>query len=248
MPYTVDIGAVPYNEDCAQLGQTQNFDTINQMEVRLYRAAIIAVHGVPPEGVTLRSKANRHDFGTYRELVAEITDAAQDDPVATEYINKVEDGVPSWLSAGFAPPIQYGSDGTADLGGRTFDEIVRGAMMTTRARDDGSFFPKNNETLHGNLRAGFPELVPDCLKDSISGCETAEQTTDASAPCVLTVLTAIAGVIDMSNPDHPTFADSAADCLDELLRHEADIRALIARAEGYRTSCKSAPASQPQEG
>lgn len=56
------------------------------------------------------------------------------------------------------------------------------------------------------------------------------------APSILDVLTAIVGIIDMSNPDHPTFADSAADCLDELLRHEADIRALVDRAQAFRSA------------
>lgn len=52
-------------------------------------------------------------------------------------------------------------------------------------------------------------------------------------PCLLDVLKALVGFIDMSDPEHPSFADSAADCLDELLRHEADIRALLARAQTY---------------
>lgn len=47
---------------------------------------------------------------------------------------------------------------------------------------------------------------------------------------VVEVLQAVIGVIDMSDPDHPTFADSGADCLDELLRHNARIRALLATA------------------
>ncbi len=55
-----------------------------------------------------------------------------------------------------------------------------------------------------------------------------------SAPCIIDVLQAIVGVIDMSNPDHDSFADSAAYCLDELLRHEADLRALLARARSIR--------------
>lgn len=52
--------------------------------------------------------------------------------------------------------------------------------------------------------------------------------------CIIDVLQAIVGVIDMSNPEHETFRDSAADCLDELLRHEADVRALLARARSFQ--------------
>jgi hypothetical protein len=50
----------------------------------------------------------------------------------------------------------------------------------------------------------------------------------ARAPALLRLVRQIVHVLDMSDPDHPAFADSAADCLDELLRHEAPLRALIA--------------------
>ncbi len=50
----------------------------------------------------------------------------------------------------------------------------------------------------------------------------------ARAPAMLRLLRSVMDVIDMSDPEHPAFADSAADCLDELLRHEAALRALLA--------------------
>jgi hypothetical protein len=53
------------------------------------------------------------------------------------------------------------------------------------------------------------------------------------------VLQAIVGVIDMSDPEHSTFADSAADCLDELLRHNARIRALLGTAISARSIAES---------
>lgn len=49
----------------------------------------------------------------------------------------------------------------------------------------------------------------------------------ARAPAMLDLLAGIAGVIDMSDPEHATFADSAADCLDALLAHEGALRALL---------------------
>lgn len=45
------------------------------------------------------------------------------------------------------------------------------------------------------------------------------------------LLRAVAAVIDMSDPDHEAFADSAADCLDALLTHQADIRRVLAAIE-----------------
>jgi hypothetical protein len=33
MSYIIDIGGAPANEDCAQLGQTPDFETVNTFEV-----------------------------------------------------------------------------------------------------------------------------------------------------------------------------------------------------------------------
>lgn len=50
----------------------------------------------------------------------------------------------------------------------------------------------------------------------------------ARAPQMLMLLHHVAHVLDMSDPDHPVFADSAADCLEALLAHDAALRALLA--------------------
>jgi len=39
-------------------------------------------------------------------------------------------------------------------------------------------------------------------------------------------------VLDMSDPDHESFADSAADCLDTLLAHEQEIRRILTALAG----------------
>lgn len=60
---------------------------------------------------------------------------------------------------------------------------------------------------------------------------------------IANVLQAVVGVIDMSDPEHESYADSAADCLDELLRHDAPIRAALAAVSApgfintYRCPC-----------
>lgn len=56
----------------------------------------------------------------------------------------------------------------------------------------------------------------------------------ARAPTLLRLIEDVVHVLDMSDPDHPTFADSAADCLDALLGLEAPLRAMLAelRASG----------------
>ena len=56
----------------------------------------------------------------------------------------------------------------------------------------------------------------------------------ARAPTLLCLIEDVVHVLDMSDPDHPTFADSAADFLDALLDQEAPLRAILAelRASG----------------
>lgn len=53
---------------------------------------------------------------------------------------------------------------------------------------------------------------------------------------MLRLLNAVLGVCDMANPDSAYFADSAVDCLQELLLHEAEIRAVAAKAEAEQAA------------
>jgi hypothetical protein len=49
----------------------------------------------------------------------------------------------------------------------------------------------------------------------------------ARAPAMLRLLQAVAHVLDMSDPDHDAFVDSAADCLDALLAQQEPLRTLL---------------------
>mgnify|MGYP000999456394 CR=1 FL=1 len=44
MPHIFDLGGAPANEECAQLGQTIDFEAANTLEVMTYKLAIIARH------------------------------------------------------------------------------------------------------------------------------------------------------------------------------------------------------------
>jgi hypothetical protein len=57
------------------------------------------------------------------------------------------------------------------------------------------------------------------------------------APAMLRLLQAVAQVLDMSDPDHEAFADSAADSLDVLLQQQEPLRALL--GEVGLTQCQS---------
>lgn len=130
MRQVIDIGAAPANADCAQLGQTRDFATIN-----------------------------RHDFGNYLTLALEADDADLIDDRVIAYIEAVEDGLGSWLEAGFAPTIRYLAGGSATTDDRSFNDIVMGALRTTRPGEAGNWPVADFETLHTNLAAAFPVLA-----------------------------------------------------------------------------------------
>ena len=49
----------------------------------------------------------------------------------------------------------------------------------------------------------------------------------ARAPAMLRILQAVSRVLDMSDPDHEAFVDSAPACLDALLQQQEALRALL---------------------
>ncbi|MGF7156206.1 hypothetical protein [Novosphingobium gossypii] len=165
MTRVFQIGPAPLEEACAQLGCTPDFEDCNRLELTVYRAALIAKHGLPPEGVEIAARANRHDFGTYRELVAVIDARAQERPEAIAYVEAVQEGLRSWISAGFTAPITYNARAAPSDERRTAEDIVASAMMITRPAPGGTFFPSENETLHRNLLEAFPQWIPALLRE-----------------------------------------------------------------------------------
>ena len=154
---TYDLGGTPANEPCAQLGHTEDFSRINQLEVECYRAAITARFGPPPEGCTLAVLTNRHDFGTYYTLGLKVWEVARNEAVDA-YVAEVEGGLGSWIEAGFTAPVRY-DDGHSANAPRSLDEVILGAMMTTRPGPDGSLPVADFELLNGNLAAAFPQIA-----------------------------------------------------------------------------------------
>lgn len=153
----IDLGGAPANEDCAQLGHTPDFERLNRLEVATYRAAIIARFGPPPDGCVLLILTNRHDFGTYYTLGLKVdAGAARRDPAVGAYAETVENGLGSWIEAGFAAPVRY-DDGEAPKAERSsIDDIVMGALLATRPGPDGHFPVADFAILHRNLAAAYP--------------------------------------------------------------------------------------------
>lgn len=154
MSHIIDLGGAPANEDCAQLGQSPDFDTLNTLEVMAYKLAIIARHGMPPEGCKLTVHNNLHDFGCYRTLALRVED--EESEAVGAYAEAVEEGLGSWIEAGFTAPVDY-SGRSPVIERRDTAELVIGALLTTRPGPDGTFPIADFAILHGNLAAAFPE-------------------------------------------------------------------------------------------
>lgn len=153
----IDLGGAPANEDCAQLGHTPDFERLNRLEVAACRAAVIARFGPPPDGCALVPVTNRHDFGVYYSLGLKVDAGAyRRDPAVAAYAEAAQDGLGSWVEAGFAAPVRY-EDGSAPTVDRErIDDIVTGALLATRPDADGRFAIPDFETLHRNLAAAYP--------------------------------------------------------------------------------------------
>ena len=98
------IGPSPSDEDCAQIGITEGAQRLNRIECEAYIEALRKVYGDEPEGAYLESKAERHDFGSYREVVCYYDTDNRD---AALYAFKVESGLRTWEEAGMTAPVQY---------------------------------------------------------------------------------------------------------------------------------------------
>ena len=154
MAYDIDLGGAPANEHCALLGHTPDFSEVNRFEVFAYKLALIARYGTPPEGCALRGHDNHHDFGTYRTLMLHVTDDS--DGVVRAYATAIEEGLGSWIEAGFTPPVHY-DDGIAVIPRTDPCELVIAALLTTRPDHQGRLPVADFETLHRNLTTAFPQ-------------------------------------------------------------------------------------------
>lgn len=140
---TIGLGTTPCDEACAQTGVTANCVYLQHLECETYRAALIAVHGPPPAGVTLAIRAHRHDFGSYTELEERFDD---EDAAARDFAASIEDGLGRWIDAGFTAPVVY------DDGGRERPDTRRMAIDCVA----GGFATERETRTIAHLTAAYP--------------------------------------------------------------------------------------------
>lgn len=98
----LEIGPVPPEEDCEQVG-TEKYDPIHaRKECQAYIEALRKKLGNEPNGARLRIRSNPHDFGTYSEVAAYYD---ENNEQATDYAFKCEsEGPMTWAEVGMEKP------------------------------------------------------------------------------------------------------------------------------------------------
>jgi hypothetical protein len=83
------LGSSPSEESCIQVG-ANDYEYRAQAECRRFIRVIRDVVGPEPDGARLAVKANRHDLGTYYEVVCWY-----DDPYSESYALRCEEHAPT---------------------------------------------------------------------------------------------------------------------------------------------------------
>jgi hypothetical protein len=88
---TIEIGPVPCDENCEQVG-TDNYSAVKaRKECEIYKAQIERTFTIP-EGVFLKITSNPHDFGNYFEVVIKYDESNEK---AVEAAYHIEEQLPA---------------------------------------------------------------------------------------------------------------------------------------------------------
>jgi hypothetical protein len=88
----IDVGSVPCDEPCQQVGMPSYDGMKARKECRVYMHQLERVFGKPPGSARFRVAANNHDFGTYHSVEIRY-DATKGEEV--EYAYKVDGDCPA---------------------------------------------------------------------------------------------------------------------------------------------------------
>ena len=154
MPEYLPLGPGPTDEACASLGITPDFARLNALELAVYEAALIAVHGPPPGGTRFVIRHNRHDFGDYAELTLRLDTLS---PATIAYAKRVEPGLRTWIGAGFRAPVNYGEGpGHPRPQFAGAENAIISALVAARPNADGNFACAAFAETWRNLEPAYP--------------------------------------------------------------------------------------------
>jgi uncharacterized protein YbaR (Trm112 family) len=91
----LSLGATPYGETCAAVGQ-EDYRKRARVECRAYIGQLTRMFGEPPDGCRLIIRSCPHDFGSYLDVEA-VFDS--DNEPAVRFAYRLEDGVPELWDA-----------------------------------------------------------------------------------------------------------------------------------------------------
>jgi hypothetical protein len=128
----INIGCVPADEPCAQLGSPGYYERA-KLECSLLKEVMIREAGMPPLGARLAIKGHPHDFGTYYELVCIYNDEL---PRAREYAFYCESNL----------PMEWPAD-------------VKKLMDEGKSLGECIAYMKNNGSKYGTKTYGLAELA-----------------------------------------------------------------------------------------
>ena len=148
------IGGAPSDEPCAQTGITTNWVTLQQLECTVYRAALIARFGVPPEDARLAIKSHNHDFGNYAQVEIVFN---RDDADSVAWFERVEDGLSTWLEANFTAPVEYDDRALERVGSRRdAGDVIAAALMTSQQLVNSGHATDREHDAVRHLSAAYP--------------------------------------------------------------------------------------------
>lgn len=163
------IGPTPSHERCAQTRVTANWLMLQELEATTYRAALVALHGLPPAGVQLPVRTYPHDFGGYAAIEVRVSPT---DPSAARYAAALETGLTHWIAANFTAPIDYDDRSQPKAGSvRDANACIIGALVTCRRLIADGYATDRERTIITNLTAAFPSCarLAGALLDEIAG-------------------------------------------------------------------------------
>lgn len=152
MPYFIDLGAGPAEEDCAQLGQSPNFDSLNRLEIAVYKSALIARYGPPPRDAA--SPACPTDtISVAMSNSSSISRTSSTRPSPTMRHASRRDS--PRREAGFTAPVEYNGETPTIVHADPADAVIS-ALLITRPGPNGLFPIPDFAVLHGNLTQAYP--------------------------------------------------------------------------------------------
>jgi hypothetical protein len=109
----LNIGPVPWAEDCAQVG-SEDYQQRARRECEAFRNQMRRVIGLEPAGALLVIKSFPHDFGSYLEVCCRYSD---DNETAQDYAFNCEGHKAlerwddkAWQELGLAVPVEIASE------------------------------------------------------------------------------------------------------------------------------------------